>query len=204
MGRYYWGDIEGKFWFAVQSSDDISNLVSTSYREPFYWEGCTCQINNEDDIWEYCNDDCEQDCHHIFCHDCFTDKKEHIELINDECGYDSDVDDIDKHMYREGNEIVYEIETNCLGELKDNLKNIEDKLGNEIVEQYKKVENDERIKDLGSGVYDGINDIINKWENDDDKEKLERCKLIARYGLGLQIKYVLEVENMSCGIYCEL
>jgi len=22
MGRYYWGDIEGKFWFAVQSSDD--------------------------------------------------------------------------------------------------------------------------------------------------------------------------------------
>ena len=177
MGRYYWGDIEGKFWFAVQSSDDISNLVSTPYREPFYWEGCTCQINKADDIWEYCNDDCEQDCHHIFCHDCFTDKKEHIELINDECGYDSDIDDIDKHMYREGNEIV---------------------------EQYKKVENDERIKDLGSGVYDGINDIINKWENDDDKEKLERCKLIARYGLGLQIKHVLEVENMSCGICSEL
>jgi hypothetical protein len=22
MGRYYWGDIEGKFWFGVQSSDD--------------------------------------------------------------------------------------------------------------------------------------------------------------------------------------
>ena len=22
MGRYYTGDIEGKFWFAVQSSDD--------------------------------------------------------------------------------------------------------------------------------------------------------------------------------------
>jgi|TARA_X000001388_G_scaffold64_1_gene96 hypothetical protein len=26
MGRYYWGDIEGKFWFAVQSSDDASNF----------------------------------------------------------------------------------------------------------------------------------------------------------------------------------
>jgi hypothetical protein len=24
MGRYYWGDIEGKFWFGVQSSDDAS------------------------------------------------------------------------------------------------------------------------------------------------------------------------------------
>jgi len=26
MGRYYSGDIEGKFWFAVQSSDDASNF----------------------------------------------------------------------------------------------------------------------------------------------------------------------------------
>ena len=28
MGRYYWGDIEGKFWFGVQSSCDINNLVN--------------------------------------------------------------------------------------------------------------------------------------------------------------------------------
>ena len=34
MGRYYWGDIEGKFWFAVQSSDDASNFgVDGEYRE---------------------------------------------------------------------------------------------------------------------------------------------------------------------------
>jgi hypothetical protein len=26
MGRYYHGDIEGKFWFAVQSSDDADNF----------------------------------------------------------------------------------------------------------------------------------------------------------------------------------
>lgn len=26
MGRYYTGDIEGKFWFAVQSSDDADNF----------------------------------------------------------------------------------------------------------------------------------------------------------------------------------
>ena len=34
MGRYYWGDIEGKFWFAVQSSDDASNFgVDGKYYE---------------------------------------------------------------------------------------------------------------------------------------------------------------------------
>jgi hypothetical protein len=29
MGRYYSGDIEGKFWFGVQSSDDASNFGGT-------------------------------------------------------------------------------------------------------------------------------------------------------------------------------
>ncbi len=41
MGRYYNGDIEGKFWFAVQSSDDAS-FFGGSESEPnhinFYFE----------------------------------------------------------------------------------------------------------------------------------------------------------------------
>ena len=28
MGRFYDGDIEGKFWFGVQDSSDIENLIS--------------------------------------------------------------------------------------------------------------------------------------------------------------------------------
>lgn len=35
MGRYYFGDIEGKFWFAVQSSDDASFFGGTE-SEPNY------------------------------------------------------------------------------------------------------------------------------------------------------------------------
>ena len=35
MGRYYNGDIEGKFWFAVQSSTDASFFGADSY-EPNY------------------------------------------------------------------------------------------------------------------------------------------------------------------------
>ena len=35
MGRYYTGDIEGKFWFAVQSSTDASFFGADSY-EPNY------------------------------------------------------------------------------------------------------------------------------------------------------------------------
>lgn len=37
MGRYYSGDIEGKFWFAVQSSNCADRFGSTGY-EPSYIE----------------------------------------------------------------------------------------------------------------------------------------------------------------------
>ena len=37
MGRYYLGDIEGKFWFAVQSSNAADRFGSIGY-EPSYLE----------------------------------------------------------------------------------------------------------------------------------------------------------------------
>ena len=37
MGRYYSGDIEGKFWFAVQSSNAADRFGSIGY-EPDYLE----------------------------------------------------------------------------------------------------------------------------------------------------------------------
>lgn len=36
MGRFYSGDIEGKFWFGVQSSDDADYFGVEG--EPVYWE----------------------------------------------------------------------------------------------------------------------------------------------------------------------
>ena len=35
MGRYYHGDIEGKFWFAIQDSNAADRFGSTGY-EPQY------------------------------------------------------------------------------------------------------------------------------------------------------------------------
>ena len=39
MGRYYSGDIEGKFWFGVQNSDDAS-FFGGEQSEPNYIEYC--------------------------------------------------------------------------------------------------------------------------------------------------------------------
>ena len=35
MGRYYDGDIEGKFWFGVQSSDDADFFGSKGYQPEY-------------------------------------------------------------------------------------------------------------------------------------------------------------------------
>ncbi len=200
MGRFYSGDIEGKFWFGVQSSDDISNLVSCKYQEYCYWEGCNCTIENEDDVWKFCNDDCEEDCEHVYCHECFENKEEYIKMLEEEGSYEEG-----ERLYREGNEIIYPIDEDYLDELKENLKKIEDKIDKDIISAYKKVENDERILNLFSGVYNEVDEIMNTWDNEDNKEKKEQYELIARYGLGLQIKYYLEQEdNIQCAVYCEL
>ena len=42
MGRYYSGDIEGKFWFAVQSSDDAS-FFGGSGTEPNHLDYYFCK-----------------------------------------------------------------------------------------------------------------------------------------------------------------
>ena len=66
MGRYYWGDIEGKFAFGIQSSDDPAYFGS----EPTYlypWScGCSTQLNDECDCGcelEHTHDsDCPENC----------------------------------------------------------------------------------------------------------------------------------------------
>ena len=74
MGRYYSGDIDGKFWFGVQNSNDADFFGSTGY-EPNYLEysfekeehlesvkdgiaQCEKEIGNREEQWEqFCKDE---------------------------------------------------------------------------------------------------------------------------------------------------
>ena len=42
MGRFYNGDIEGKFWFGIQDSDDVKNLVTIDGYVYYSWKVCDC------------------------------------------------------------------------------------------------------------------------------------------------------------------
>ena len=71
MGRYYYGDITGKCWFAVQSSNDASSFGGNEevhYR--FY--GCG-------DDREYFGEENEL----VYCETCYTSLEHHLEEIKD-------------------------------------------------------------------------------------------------------------------------
>ena len=50
MGRYYSGSVEGKFWFGIQPSNDIENLINIQANAPkLLWIGCNCYVEDETD-----------------------------------------------------------------------------------------------------------------------------------------------------------
>jgi hypothetical protein len=75
MGRFYDGDIQGKFWFGVQDSDDIENLVNVKSGMYYGWRVCNCFA--------------EIDCHE-YCKDCYDSKEAHIESAIEEEEYEDE------------------------------------------------------------------------------------------------------------------
>lgn len=198
MGRYYWGDIEGKFWFGVQPTTDISELISCDYDTIYTWEGCHCDIECEDELWTECDSECEENCQHMYCNNCFENKQSHIhKILEDDESYQ-----VGDYMYREMNCIRYKIDINHLEELNSSLDKLKTKIGKDIIDEYNKLENNEKLINAGSGVFDGISERMNDIENSGNILTKEESSLIARYGLGMQIKYVL-THNKSCVVYCE-
>lgn len=61
MGRYYWGDIEGKFWFAVQRSDDAIHFKPADNMYSYNWIGrCGCEFEDVQEARKHTMKDCER------------------------------------------------------------------------------------------------------------------------------------------------
>ena len=75
MGRYYHGDISGKFWFGVQNSDDAKYFgVEPEFLHEFYGCGCHIEIYDPDDI---------RLTNQLYCTNCYSSLEQHQETIND-------------------------------------------------------------------------------------------------------------------------
>ena len=184
MGRFYSGDIEGKFWVGIQTSDDIVNLINNIRHIPeFTWKVCNCQASPF-------NDD--------YCTDCYSSKEEHINDIiqEDENGYK------DNCLYYEDSEIIYELNKNThYQELHDNMNKLKLQINPNIIQEFEKIEQTDEILNAFSGVFNKSTELLSDIEH--KKEHNELCVLVARYILGYQITYCLNKKE-SCTIYCEV
>jgi hypothetical protein len=180
MGREYFGDIEGKFWFAVQSSND-ADYFGGQYSFPHRFYGCGCIVENMEN--NYCKD----------CFRCFDEHYEHyteFDEIEEEGGV------TDKNLiYQDKNVCQYQFKKENLPNVKKILKKLENEYG-ELITHFS-------IEDSNGIRYDVtyLSELkYFKYENEDTMRKVEN---IARICLGRQIVYCLQKYD-SCNFVAEL
>ena len=71
MGRFYHGDIEGKYWFGCQSTYCMEKYGALYDGYELCFGSCSCYVERADDGTD-------------FCSDCFDTRDEHLEAINEE------------------------------------------------------------------------------------------------------------------------
>jgi hypothetical protein len=77
MGRWYHGNIHGKFWFGVQSSDAMQNYGAVEQPADFMFKVCCCSCD--------CGEASGQD----YCGGCYESYEDHIKEVRDEWDDDS-------------------------------------------------------------------------------------------------------------------
>lgn len=181
MGRFYSGDIEGKFWFGIQDSNDVENLVTITGNTEYSWHVCNCVAEIEDDD---------------YCRQCYDSKEEHIEAAIEEEEYE------DKCLYYEECSHGYSLDKEThYEELVANMKNLKKEIPEGVIKFFENIEQNDKILDAFTGVFNDTNKHISE-KPEDDKERTKLFVLIARYTLGYQIEYCLRTTE-SCNINCE-
>jgi hypothetical protein len=183
MGRFYSGDIEGKFWFGVQDSNDIENLVNITPNIEYAWKACNCFAEIDDE--EYCN-----------C--CYETKEDHINDAIEQGEYE------EKCLYYEDGSIGYSLDKETYyEELLDNMNKLKTQIGEEIIKEFDKIEQNDDVMNAFTGVFNKVLPFINNMKEEEKEKRQKLAVLVARYTLGYQIEYCLRT-NDSCNVNCEI
>lgn len=180
MGRFYCGDIEGKFSFAVQDSDDIENLLSV--------------VGNTNYCWHVCH--CVAEIHEGYCRQCYDCKEEHTEATVEEGDYD------DNCLYYEEKTREYNLnKEEHYEELLENMEILKKELPQGVIKFFENIEQNVSILNAFTGVFNDVYKHIGE-KNETDNERHTLLLIIARYTMGYQIEYCLRTKD-SCNITCE-
>jgi hypothetical protein len=197
MGRYYYGQISGKFWFGVQSSDDASHF-GLEHNDTFKYYVCQCEIQHTENASSHIEP---------FCKDCFSSLDEHKQAMIDEGTEFDDDTDTNKMWFKSDCEISYTFESKHIDMVESHIKILEESVG-KYMSGYKIVDTNDEITyeyeipkpaDLSEELYtpdDCTQSPFPNYISNDD------ITLIARLCLGKQILYCLHKHGM-CELYAE-
>lgn len=189
MGRFYSGSINGKFWFGIQNSDDISRLVTITPEETYIWKVCLCNVDMHN-ITDYCNI-------------CYTTKKEHENAVIEE-----DEINEDNSLIIEAQELIYRLnKEDHYDELKESMNTLRTKIHPDITSEFDKLDQTDKILDAFTGVFDKCLNVLENIQNKANENGSPLpdgySALVARYTIGYQIEYYLRTSNEDCCVYCE-
>ena len=202
MGRYYYGQISGKFWFGIQNSDDATNF-GVDYKNIYYFYACNCQIydgvdedvdeDDDEDVDENLGTDIVRVHDKIYCKDCYSSYEEHLQAIIEE-GIEIEDDECDKSTknntwYKSSSEIEFYFDMSHIELIEKHIKILEDAVGKYMIESFKIIDEDD-----GEITYDYMMPI---------NISTSEIELLARLCLGKQILYCLH-KNESCCFSAEL
>ena len=137
MGRYYYGQISGKFWFGIQNSTDAS-FFGRDYTEILLHKVCLCPIVDEGALHN-----------RSYCENCYSSYEEHmadIQANEDESN--------DETWFVSGSEIAYEFHESDLAYVQTKIAELEAVIG-EYMHTYQIVDNDDCIEysyDMPGGI----------------------------------------------------
>lgn len=178
MGREYFGDIEGKFAFGIQNSDDIENLVTIEFKEQFSFYGCECIAKNSEEK---------------YCRDCFDSFEQHLKIAKEETCLNED----ENILIKLDNVIIYEIQKEKhFNELKKSMDDIKDFLPPNVINEFHKIKNNEEVINGYSKIF---SNVVSEMDNYIENNFL----YFHRYKLAIQIEHVLNKQD-TCTIYCEV
>lgn len=174
MGRYYHGDITGKFWFGVQNSDDAKYFgVEPEFLHEFHECGCHIEIYDHDD---------PRLTDQLYCTDCYSSVEEHREAI--------DYSDEDSTWFLR--EISFTFRTENLEILEQKVSLLSRQVG-QFMEGYTILGDKNGEFSYDYTIQEGINSSITPTQREQ----------IARLCLGKLI-YHCVIEKGECMFYAEL
>jgi hypothetical protein len=129
----------------------------------------------------------------VYCSQCFPNYNVHESLAIEE-GYDNE------ELFLEDNTISYEINKEVhYDELIEALDKLKKHLPDFLIEEINNIVYDDKILNTAHGTFDKV---YLKYDEHNEHIPCETNVYLARYLIGLQIKYCLEQQNV-CYVYCE-